>query len=385
MIRPFLLLALTAVLHLLTAAEVQSQTGAPALSPQTQQIIAGFDQQLKAEFQQEGIGSVSAVVFMGDDIVWYETYGKADDEKGIAADTATVYRIASLSKSITSYVMMLLVQNGTIKLDDPVVKYVPEIAQVQQNGGNDAVRITLRQLASHSSGLAREPGDSVAARQGLVSEWENRMLASIPVTMMPFHPGERYLYSNIGYAILGLALERAAQKPFIKMVEEMVFVPLHMNSSFFMIPEAFESHIATGYYKTLSGKIASGASKKQLTGNGYAVPNGGVFSTPSDYARFIMAQVRKTDQLEGKYRKMMQTIQIHENRNTGYGLGLFISDNNDIKIVDHSGKATGYTSLVMFSPESRIGVVMMRNTDAGFGRLSPAARMLVKQLATNGK
>jgi CubicO group peptidase (beta-lactamase class C family) len=134
--------------------------------------------------------------------------------------------------------MMLLVQDGTIGLDESVAKYLPEIKQLKWKEGSDSREITFRELASHTGGLAREPGLWNAAA-GPIGEWENKVLRSIPTTDVTFPPGTKFSYSNIGYGILGPALSRAAHEPFMQMVENGIFKPLHMTSSFYIIPYGF--------------------------------------------------------------------------------------------------------------------------------------------------
>jgi len=358
----------------------KTEDPAPRVRIDTAQIIAAFEQQVKAEAEQEGMGSISACVFVGDRIIAWKAAGKADSDSGVNADTSTIYRIGSLSKSITSYLMMLLVQEGKVQLDDPVSKYVPEILQVKQNGRNEAGNITLRQLASHSSGLAREP-DLADASSGPIGDWESKLLKALPTTNMPYSPGERYLYSNIGYATLGLALSRAAQQPFMDMIVQRVLKPMQMNSSFFIIPPGYAPRIAAGYHRTPSGDVDAKTPLREHAGRGYRVPNGGIYATPGDYARFIMNLEGKDSPLKRKYREVMQSIQIHENSNAGYGFGFSVSNGDPaMKIVSHTGSVPGYLSYMVFNPDTRIGVVIMKNYDYGMDNLAPSARAVVRQL-----
>lgn len=98
-------------------------------TPTVQRVIDSFDKQLDEEHLKDTVGSLSAIVFIGNEIAWSRAFGKADNEKGINADVSTVYRIGSISKTFTAYLMMLLVQDGTIRLDESVAKYLPEIKQ----------------------------------------------------------------------------------------------------------------------------------------------------------------------------------------------------------------------------------------------------------------
>src|SRR3989338_4702140 len=108
--------------------------------------------------------------------------------------TRIVVQMRSLQKSFLTlkwaYIMMLLVQDGTIDLDDPVNKYLPEMATLQHNGFLDNRTITFRHLASHTSGLAVEPGLANAA-SGPIGEWENKVINSLPTTSVNSVPGER--------------------------------------------------------------------------------------------------------------------------------------------------------------------------------------------------
>ncbi|WP_431209883.1 serine hydrolase domain-containing protein [Puia sp. P3] len=147
-------------------------------------VIDNFQQRLEAEHLKDTTGSLSAIVFIGNKIVWSHAFGKADNEKGIDAGEHTVYRIGSISKTFTAYLMLLLVQDGTIRLDDPISKYLPEIKQLKRKE-RDTAEITFRELASHTAGLEREPGLPNAAA-GPIGTWEMKVLNSIPTTDVDF-------------------------------------------------------------------------------------------------------------------------------------------------------------------------------------------------------
>jgi CubicO group peptidase (beta-lactamase class C family) len=234
-----------------------------------------------------------------------------NNQSSLQADTNTVYRIGSISKAVTAYLMMLMVQTGKINLDDPVIKYLPELSNINKDGKKEGDYITFRQLADHTSGLAREPEDLINNATGIIEEWENKVLNSIPNTKLSVPIGASYAYSNIGYAILGLALSRAAKKPFIDLVDEMVFRPHRMFNSFYIVTPANKNKIAAGYHWDQStGIYSAAASEKELAGRGYKVPNGGVFTTAKNLARFAIASTADGDVLEEKYRDSMQTTQL---------------------------------------------------------------------------
>lgn len=346
-----------------------------------QGVIDGFQKRLEAEHLSDTTGSLSAVAFVGNKIVWYHAFGKADNEKGVDADSSAVYRIGSISKTFTAYLMLLLVQDGTIRLDDPVAKYLPEIKQLKWKSGVDTVDITFRELASHTGGLAREPGLYDAAA-GPIANWEMKILSSIPTTEVVFAPGTKFSYSNIGYGILGLTLSRAAHQPFMQMVEERIFKRLGMTHSFFVIPAAFADRVAVGYHRNNAFDKPSGTvATAEYAGRGYKVPNGGIFTTAGDLARFVMAQYSDSDGLAKNYREMMQTMQTPEAGKMGYGFGLsVVNDDNGGKIVGHDGSVAGYTAFMLFSPGSKVGAIVLRNCDYGVQQIPIALREVVEGL-----
>jgi CubicO group peptidase (beta-lactamase class C family) len=163
-------------------------------------IISQFENEIGSDLTKDSInGSISAAIVSGDRVIWSKAFGYADRENKILADTTTIYRAGSISKSFTAFLMMQLVDEGIIKLTDPIELYLPGVKQIR--GYSDSTRITFLQLASHTSGLSREP-ELENANSGEINEWERKLVASIPTTYFESSPGTKYSYSNIGYGIL---------------------------------------------------------------------------------------------------------------------------------------------------------------------------------------
>ena len=227
-------------------------------------VIAQFANRLNSDIKKDDVhGSVSAAIIENGKVIWAEAYGYRTRNKDIAADTNTIYRIGSITKTFTAAILMQLVEERKVKLDDPVEKYLPEIKSLK--GYSDKTIITLRQLASHTSGLKREP-DMPGASLGPVDQWETKLLSSIPYTSFKSSPGTSFQYSNIGYALLGLTLERASGVPYIQMVQQRIFIPLHMDNTFFSVPENKMAELAEGFVsskKNLREKINESPSSQE--------------------------------------------------------------------------------------------------------------------------
>ena len=198
-------------------------------------VIAEFGNQLNSDLKKDDIhGCISAAIIKNGKVIWAGAFGYATPNKDIVADSNTIYRIGSITKTFTAVILMQLVEERKVKLDDPVEKYLPEIKSLK--GYSDKTIITLRQLASHTSGLERGP-DKPGANRGPVDQWETKLLSCIPYTSFNSSPGISFHYSNVGYALLGLALERASGVSYIQMVQQRIFIPLHMDNTFFSVPE----------------------------------------------------------------------------------------------------------------------------------------------------
>ena len=186
--------------------------------------IDSFAARLAADVARDGVGGITAAVFVGPTVVWARGFGMADPEHGVPAGVATIYRVGSISKSVTALLLADMVEAGEVALDEPVAEVLPDLAALR-DAPAEAAAITWRQLAAHTAGLVREPALPGAAR-GAFALWEGKVLASIPTTALTRRPGEAYGYSNIGYGILGLALSRRAGLPFTDLVRERIVAPL---------------------------------------------------------------------------------------------------------------------------------------------------------------
>ena len=323
--------------------------------------IAEFDAEVARGVAEDAAGCVSVAVFCGDEVIWSKGYGWADIENRVACSEETIGRTGSISKSFTAVLMMQLVERGIIGLDDPVEDYFPEIRNLADPPA-DMQPITFRMLASHTAGLVREPALEGAA-SGSIYRWEQKVLESIPHTSFKTPPGSEYSYSNIGFGILGLASSRAAGVPFMTLVEEQIFKPLGMTSSTYIIntPE-LAARLSVGYSRDReTGAVSAEQATREHFGRGYKVPNGGIYSTVGDLAKFAAALlgVSPVQILSAASRAEILTPQAPAE---SYGLGFSIQEEEGMKIVGHGGSVAGYNAALAFDLESQIGVAMLRTT-----------------------
>lgn len=348
--------------------------------------ITEFEARLAADVARDSVGGISAGVIIGDELIWDKGFGWADIERNAPMTPHSIGRTGSISKTFTAVLMLQLVQLGIIQLDEPVSSYLPEIENLA-DPPEDNAPITFRHLASHTSGLSREPNLTGAA-SGPIAQWEDKILASIPKTSYLHSSGEKYSYSNIGFGMLGFALSRAAGKSFMQLIEEYIFQPLDMTSSTFVVDESLWPMLSAGYQVRRDGTVNAEQPAVEHAGRGYKVPNGGIYSTVPDMAKFLAAMMGTSpiQILREKSREEMQAFQTPDSDSTGYGLGVSIRIARDgTKIVGHGGSVAGYNAYMCFNPESKIGIILFRNYTRGSAPLGRYAQDLLLRLVASVK
>ena len=352
---------------------------APLVAQQTAgDVITELERHLAADAAADTAGGMSAAVVFGDSVVWARGFGWADRETRRPADDSSVYRVGSISKSVTAVLMMIQADRNVLALDDPIARFLQAITQLPGYPADDP--ITFRDLASHTSGLIREPALDGAA-SGPMERWEQQILASIPTTRVQTAPGTAYSYSNIGFGILGLAVSRAAGGPFMDLVTEQIFEPLEMTTAGFRPAPNLERHLAAGYVVRQGGTIDPGTPAREHGGRGYKVPNGAVYASVYDLAKFIGAMSGTLPLLSEESRREMLRIQTPEGPARGYGLGFSIAiDSAGNRIAGHGGSVAGYNATMQFDPDAQIGVIILRAYNRGETNLGRTAIETVRAL-----
>ena len=381
-VRTLLLASVATSLSLTTVAAQQRALGPTQVATaQGASIPTAAIDALRAKIQSDvaadNVGAITAAVVVGDKVVWAEGFGYADRDKKTPAAVETLYRIGSISKSFTAVALAQLVERGSVRLADPVSGALPEVKNFQNQ---QQTALSFLHLATHTSGLIREPRLAGAA-SGPIAQWEEKIIASIPTTSFDTAPGVRYAYSNIGYGVLGLAISRAAGVPFMQLVEQNIFRPLGMKHSTFVVAPDSLPLLSVGYAVGNGGTIDASAPAREHTGRGYKVPNGGIYSNVLDLARFIGGVTGSLGDtlMNANTRKLVLTRHTPQG-GAGYGLGFQLQTVRGVTIAGHGGSVAGYTAHLAFEPESRVGVILLRNYGSGRTSLASTANETILAL-----
>jgi CubicO group peptidase (beta-lactamase class C family) len=372
------------ILALLAVVVAAARTAAQQVPANLQAAVARIDAMLVAEHAKDRVGSVTIGIVHGPTLIWTRSLGDADAERKIPATKDTVYRIGSITKQFTALMLLQLVQEGKVSLSDPVERHFLDVNKIKRRYPN-APPVTLVQLATMTAGIAQEPANLPKYLVGPVSQWEQTTIAALAETKYEYEPGTRYLYSNIGYAILGAALGRAARVPYKTYVEERILAPLAMTHTAFEPNAVILRSLAKGYEVDGNGSVTFEAPQREHAGRGYKVPNGALYTTVGDLARFLGFQLGEGPEsvLE---RATLSDIQsrVHSSGprlGGGYGIGFQLTRRGEHVFLGHNGMVAGYTATAWIHQPSRTGVILLRNATGGKFDLPGLAFRAMTELA----
>lgn len=265
--------------RLLAALAVTAVTSAlVAAAPQ----LPGIGAAMQAKIDQREISGAVTVVLTKDSVVHLESTGHADlaTRRPIAPDS--LFWIASMSKPITGVAVLLLQDEGKLNVNDPVAKYLPEFARLKTPSGQPA-NLTITQILTHTSGL----GEASEA-----ATLQARSLADlVPVWLaakMSGEPGAQWRYCQSGINLAGRIVEVVSGMSFEVFLQRRLFDPLGMKDTTFYPTDAQKARLAIGYSKNKDTGALEVTPMRASYGQRTNPPqgNGGLFSTPNDYARF---------------------------------------------------------------------------------------------------
>jgi CubicO group peptidase (beta-lactamase class C family) len=350
--------------------------------------LATFRTFHKAEMQRSGIVGSSFYVVRGGKVVVADHFGEQDAEARVPVDARTIYHWASITKTMTGIAIMQLRDRGLLKLDDPIIRYVPELAAVHNPHG-DTGAITLRQLMSHSAGFrgGTWPWRDHDWQPFEPSGWE-QLKAMLPYTEVQFPPGSRFSYSNPGIVYLGQVIERISGEDFEVYVDKNILKPLAMHDSYFdRTPPHLLPHRSHSYYIRDGKRVAAPFD----VDTGVTVSNGGLNAPLPDmarYAAFLLGDparqadydlVLRRSSLEEMWRPQISAgadfTQGRMAETTRSALSFFLDRSaHGLRIVGHNGDQNGFRAYLSLCPDQGLATLLAFNTETREVQNHPANR-----------
>lgn len=303
-------------------------------------------------------GAVMTVV-SGDRVIFTKAFGVSNVETRTPVTTDMIFRTGSAGKMLTAVVLLMLAEEGKIKLDEPIGRYVSGLTPKLS-------RVTAHQLLTHTSGLNDEyrnvGSHDEAALAQTIRSWKDDYYF--------LEPGEMFNYSNPGYAVTGLVIEELDRKPFATVMSERLFKPLGMNHTTFFPWLAMTYPLSQGHVDN-RGEIQV---LRPFDDPAALRPAGLEFSNVNDLARFAIAllnggKIEAKQVLSPAVIAQLTTphVPMHSHPNPipmekgMYGYGVFIHEDRGVRIVEHTGVLPGFGCRLLMVPEHRLAIIIMTN------------------------
>ena len=330
--------------------------GAAPVSDSRAEFTTALDRRVPSLMAQFGVPGAAVALVSSGEVVWSAAYGQARLEPSRSMRPDTLFRTESISKSVTAWGVLRLVEAGRLDLDTPVAGYLPEDALPELA----ATGVTVRQLLTHTAGM---PLGTIGARYA-PREPRPDLISDLQAEVrLENAAGESFAYSNVGYNVLELVVEQVSGQDFADYMDSEVLTPLGMDSSSFGWPEARSDQLAAGH--RLDGSAVAP----------YVYParaSGGLHATVGDVARFVAAgtahhrdsnPVLTAESVDLVHTAAVFDLGIYGAVADGYAFGHFTEQvAGGRTALWHGGQGTGWMSHFHLVPDSGDGIVILTNS-----------------------
>jgi D-alanyl-D-alanine carboxypeptidase len=318
-----------------------------------------------------GVPSASIAIIKDGQIAYVKAYGDARLEPKTPATTQMRYSIGSISKQFTAAAILLLQEQGKLSLDDKISKYVPDLTRANE--------VTIRQLLSHTSGYQDYwPQDYVMPgmlkptnAQQIMDMWGKKPL--------DFDPGTKWQYSNTNYVIAGVIVEKVARMPLLQFLQQKVFTPLGIKSTFDTDSGPLTENDPRGYLRFALGPLRPAPKE----GKGWMFAAGELAMTAEDLAKWDLSVINQSVLKPASYREMETDVLLKNGLDTHYGLGVDVNQQSGHRAISHGGEVSGFTATNTVFPDDRAAVVVLTNQDAASASGAIAGGIGALLFATN--
>lgn len=318
-------------------------------------IADPVDEFVLSRMKERNIPGAAIAVIKNGQVIKQKGYGFASVEFDVPVTADTVFEIGSVSKQMTAAGIMLLVQDGKIKLDEKISAYLP-------NTPNSWKDVTVRHLLVHSSGIksySSLTGFELSRRHTV-----QQFIEKLSEHELEYTPGEKNIYSNSGFNLLAYIIQEQSEKPFMDFMRERIFVPFQMNRTGDRDPSYLIKKRANGY-EWRSGSL--GGRDGSLTD---LMGAGAITSTIEDMIKWESALRGNKLLTENSKKESWTQFTFNSGENSIYGLGWRISDVHGQKLIGHTGQTAGFGAAIFRYVDSDITVIALTNLgELGMGSL----------------
>lgn len=349
-ILPFILFLTSCVQLAPTSLPVPSTAATFAITPEN---VKDIDAWAQSKLEQTPLASLAVGVRSGNSL-YTRSYGLADRESGRQSQNDTVYYIGSITKQFTAAAIMQLVEHNKVHLDDSISKYISNLPETYR-------KATIHQLLSHTSGIPNYGlSDMTEAGVDLSKSHKPAELVSrlVDAHSLPldFAPGTNYRYSNTGYFLLGMAIEKASGHEYGEYLQQNIFDPIGLWSMSYCVTPPVS--LAKGY-ELQGGNLVPAPFRHPSI----SFAAGSICGTAGDLLKWQQALAQGQIVSPASYEKMTTPKSTSLSGITKYGYGLGITKRCGRRVVSHDGVlSTGYLALLSYYPDDNLSLVILTNT-----------------------
>ena len=325
--------------------------------------ITLLDLWIEEQMAYQQIPGLALGIVYDQELIWSKGYGVEDLASQEPVNPATLFRLGSVSKLFTATAILQLRDQEKLRLDDPVVRYLPGFEPESSFAG--APEITLRHLLTHTSGLPREAAFPYWTTHEFPSTEE--VLAAVRSQSAIYPPDKTYKYSNLGMALLGEVVEVVSGEAYADYIQRHIFDPLGMASSAVVPTEEARRLMATAYMRR---QVDGSREVMEYYETKGMAPAANIVSSVEDLSRFAALHLRAAPESgEGEVLKastlseMQRPHWVYSDWSGGRGLGFGISRRNEKTLVSHGGWIGGHRTHLLLDPDDKLAIVAMVNAD----------------------
>lgn len=317
---------------------------------QAQDLAANVDAYLQKQVAAKSFRGAALIAVNGK-IEFEHGYGFASEELRVQNTPQTKFRIASLTKQFTAACVLLLQEQGKLDVHDPIAKYLPSLPAPWQ-------AITIHQLLTHTSGVPNYTEFPPISQLNLTGATPQELVAVVADKPLLFPSGTKFSYTNTGYVLLGMLIEKVSGEHYADFLREKIFTPLAMNDSGYDTAAAILPLRAAGY-QLKGGKLANA----QYIDMTIPFAAGGIYSTVEDLFKWNEA-LANGKLLSSASQKLMFGIYPETGvKNSHYGYGVVMTERFGQQLYYHGGGVFGFASSIQRYPAKNLCIVVLSNLE----------------------
>jgi D-alanyl-D-alanine carboxypeptidase len=327
--------------------------------------VAELDSIIAQVVERNHLVGLSVGVLQDGDVVLAKGYGFRSLDPREPVEPTTMFPVGSVTKQFTCSTALLLQEDGTLSVDDPVAKYVPTATRASD--------ITLLELGQHVTGYRDYYPLDFVDREMQRPQSADSIIARYATRPLDFEPGTRWSYSNTNFLILGKAIEAAAGEPVGDVVRQRIFEPLGMTRTSWGPPPG-DGDAAKGYTSYALAPPSPVAPEAE----GWTGAAGAIWSTPTDLLKWDLALIDGSLLSPASFATLTTPRTLADGRSTAYGCGLGIQATGNALMFTHGGAVAGAIAQNVIIPATRSAVVLFSNAD--FAAVGPIISAAVERL-----